>query len=131
MIPIISSGLRIMVSFSLFFISNIAFILCVNFNFINSVLWVPPSIILIIANPQISLINGALTFTNFCSSGFNIISFSGWMVLIYSKIQNDNLLSLLLPLTQRYSLCLGSSLHSHESWIPMCKFQIYVHVYLQ
>ena len=51
----------------------------VNFSFINRVLLVLPSIILIIANPKISSINGALTFTSFCSSGFNIISFSGYI----------------------------------------------------
>ena len=77
-IPIISSGLRIMVSFPAFFMSKMA-LLCVKFNFINRVLLVLPSIILIIANPKFSSINGALTFTSFCSSGFNSISFSGYI----------------------------------------------------
>ena len=70
-IPIISSGLNIMVSVPLFTISNTA-IFHVNFSFISKVLWVPPSNILTIANPEISSINGALTFISFCSLGFKI-----------------------------------------------------------
>ena len=49
----------------------------VNFNFNNRVLWVPPSNILTMARPEISFINGAFTFINFCSLGFKIIQFSG------------------------------------------------------
>ena len=48
-----------------------------NFNFINKVLLVPPSRILIMVIPEISSINEALTFISFCSLGFNITSFSG------------------------------------------------------
>ena len=47
-----------MVSVPLFTISNIA-MLHVNFSFISKVLWVPPSSI--IANPDISSINGVFT----------------------------------------------------------------------
>ena len=43
-IPIISFSLSIMVSFPAFFMSKPA-LLHVNFNFINRVLYVPPSII--------------------------------------------------------------------------------------
>ena len=67
-----------MVSLPAFFMSRTA-LLHVNFNFINKVLLVFPSIILIIANPEILSTNGALTLTSFCSSGFNISSFSGYM----------------------------------------------------
>ena len=35
--------------------------------------------ILIIATPEISSTNGALTFTSFYSFGFNITSFSGYI----------------------------------------------------
>ena len=93
-IPIISSGLRIMVSFPAFFMSNTA-LLHVNFNLINRVLLVLPSIILIIANPKISYINGALTFTSIFFHLVLILSFSlDILVLTYSKIQIYNLLSL-------------------------------------
>ena len=95
-IPIISSGLRIMVSFSAFFMSKTA-LLHVNFNFINRVLLLIPSIILIITNPEISSINGALTFTSFCSSGFNIISFSGYIGTDLFKNLNQQSLEFMTP----------------------------------
>ena len=63
-IPIISFRLRIMVSLPAFFMSKTA-LLCINFNFINSILLVLPSIILIIANAEISSTNRAPTFTSF------------------------------------------------------------------
>ena len=50
-----------------------------NFNFINRVLWVPPSNILTIANPEILSISGAFTFINFFSLGYKIVQFSGNM----------------------------------------------------
>ena len=52
---------------------------CINFNFNKRVLWVPPSNILTMANPEISSINGAFTFINFCSLDFKIVHFSGNM----------------------------------------------------
>ena len=92
-IPIISFGLRIMVSFPAFFMSKTV-LLYVNFSFINRVLLVIPSIILIIVNPKISSMNGALTFTNFCSS-ISILSLSlDILTLTYSKIQTCSLLNL-------------------------------------
>ena len=63
-IPIISFGLQIMVSLPAFFMSKTA-LFHVNFSFISKELLVFPSIILIIANPEISSTNGALTFTSF------------------------------------------------------------------
>ena len=90
-IPIISFRLRIMVSLPAFFMSKTA-LLHVNFSFINKVLLVFPSIILIIANPKISSTNGALTYTSFGSSGFNICSFSGYMGT--DLLKNSNLQSL-------------------------------------
>ena len=99
-IPIISSSLRIMVSFPAFFMSKTT-LLCVNFNFINRVLQVPPSIILIIANPEISSINGALTFTSFCSSGFNIISFSGYIGTDLFKNSNQQSLEFTTPCSSK------------------------------
>ena len=65
-----------MVSVPLFLMSITA-IFHVSFNFINRVVWVPPSNILTMANPEISSIKGAFTFTNFCSLGFKIVQFSG------------------------------------------------------
>ena len=50
-----------------------------NFNFNKRVLWVPPSNIITMASPAVSPINGAFTFINFCSLGFNIVQFSGNM----------------------------------------------------
>ena len=51
----------------------------VNFNFNKTVLWVPPSNILAMANPEISSINEAFTFISFSSLGFKIVQFSGNM----------------------------------------------------
>ena len=76
MIPIISSGLNIMLLVPLFVISHMV-LFHVNFNFNNRVLWVPPSNILTMARPEISSINGAFTFINFCSLGFKIVQISG------------------------------------------------------
>ena len=90
-IPIISLGLRIIVSFPMFLISKIA-LLHVNFSLIDRVLLVLPSMILIIVKPEILSTNGALTFTNFFSSGFNITSFSGYIGTDLFK--NSNLQSL-------------------------------------
>ena len=53
--------------------------------------------------------NGALTFTSFCSSGFNISSLSGYMGTDLFK-------------TQTHFLCPKLSLHSHVSQIPEYKF---------
>ena len=61
-----------------FFISNTA-LFQVNCNFINRVLMVLPSIILIMASPEMSSTNGAPTLTSFCSLGFNISSLSRYM----------------------------------------------------
>ena len=67
-----------MVSVPLFAISNIA-TLHMTFSFTNKVLWVPPPSILTIANPDISPINGAFPFTNYCSLGFKIMQSIGKM----------------------------------------------------
>ena len=53
--------------------------LCMNFSFSNIVLCVFPSSILIITNPDISSINGALTLISFCSFGFSTIHSFGKM----------------------------------------------------
>ena len=53
--------------------------------------------ILIIANPEISSINGALTFTSFCSSGFNIIFFSGYNGTDLFKNSNQQSLEFMTP----------------------------------
>ena len=65
-----------MVSIPLFVISNVT-LFHVNFSFINKVVWVPPSNILIKAHPEILSINGAFTFINFCSLGFKVVQSSG------------------------------------------------------
>ena len=69
-------GLNIMISMPLFTISNTA-MFCVNFSFINTVLWVHPSNIFTVADPEILCINGAFTFIYFCSLGFKITQSSG------------------------------------------------------
>ena len=129
-IPIISSGLRIMVSFPAFFMSKTA-LLHVNFNFINRVLLVLLSIILIISNPKISSINRALTFTSFCSSGLILSPSLDILVPTYSKIQIDNLLSLCHLLAQIHSLYPKLNLHFCEFQTPMYIFPICDHVFLQ
>ena len=78
-------------SFPIFLMSRIA-LLHVNFNFIDRVLLVFSSMILIIAKPEISSTNGALTFTSLFSSGFSITSFSGYIRTDLFK--NSNLQSL-------------------------------------
>ena len=95
-IPIISFGLRIIVSLPAFLVSKIA-LLCINFNFISKVLLVPPCIILIIAKPEMSSTNGAQTFTNFCSLHFNISSFSGYMGTDLFKNSNLQSLEFIIP----------------------------------
>ena len=80
-----------MVSVSLFTMSNIA-LFCVNFNFINRVLWVPWLNILTMASPEILSINGAFTFINFCSWGYKIIQFSGNMGTdLYKNLKQQSL----------------------------------------
>ena len=109
-------------SFPAFFISNTA-LFHVNFNFINRVLLVFPSIILIMASPEMSSTNGALTLTSFCSSGFNISSISGYMGTDLIKNSNLQSLEFITPSslnTQFLSPKLG--LHFHVSRIPECKF---------
>ena len=129
-IPIISHRLRIMVSFPVFFMSKTA-LLHINFSFINRVLLVFPSIILIIANPEISSINRDLTFTRFCSSSFNIISFSGYMGTDLFKNSNLQSLEFITPSNSNTFLCPKPNLHSHVFQIPMYKFQTYDCVLLQ
>ena len=116
-IPIISLGLRIIVSFPMFLMSKIA-LLHVNLNFIDRVLLVFPSMILIIAKPKISSINGALTFTNFFSSGFNITSFSGYIGTDLFKNSNlqslefitpSNSNTLFMPKTKSTLLCISDT----------------------
>ena len=49
------------------------------------------------ASPEILSTNGALTFTNFCSSGFNIISFSGYKGTDMFKNSNVQSLDFITP----------------------------------
>ena len=121
-IPIISFGLRIIVSFPAFLMSKTA-LLHVNFSFINRVLLVFPSMILIIAKPKILSTNGALTFTNFCSSGFSIISFSGYIGTDLFKNSNLQSLEFITPSNSNIFLCLKLNLHSRVFLTLMCKFQ--------
>ena len=65
--------------------SNIA-LFHMNFNFMNRELWVPLSSILTMANPEISSVNWAFTFINFCSLGFKIVQLARNMVQIYSRM---------------------------------------------
>ena len=128
-IPIISLGLRIMVSFPAFFMSKTA-LLHINFSFINRVLLVFPSIILIIANPEISSINRALTFTSFCSSGFNIISFFGYIGTDLFKNSNLQSLEFITPSNSSTFLCLKPNLYSRVFQIPTYRFQTCDHILL-
>ena len=95
-IPIISLGLRIIVSFPTFLMSKIA-LLHVNFSFIDRVLLVFPYMILIIDKPKILSTNRALTFTNFFSTGFSIISFSGYIGTDLFKNLNLQSLEFITP----------------------------------
>ena len=95
-IPIISFRLRIILSFPAFLMSKSA-LLHVNFSFINRVLFVFLSMILIIAKPKILSTNGALTFTNFCSSSFSIISFLGYIGTNLFKNSNQQSLEFIMP----------------------------------
>ena len=80
-----------MVLVPLFVMSNIA-LFHMNFNFINRVLWVPLSNILIMANPEISSINGAFTFIDFCSLGFKIVQLSGNMGMdLFQNLKQQSL----------------------------------------
>ena len=85
-----------MVSVPLFVMSNIA-LFHMNFNFINRVLWIPLSNILIMANPEISSNNGAFTFINFCSSGFKIVQLSGNMGTDLFKNLKQQFLEFITP----------------------------------
>ena len=85
-----------MVSVPLFTMSKIA-ALHVNFNFISKVLWVPASSILTIARPDISSINVAFTFINFCSFGFKIIQSTGEMGNDLFKNLKQQSLELITP----------------------------------
>ena len=69
----------------------------VNLSFINRVLWIPPSIILTIANPKISSINGAFTFINFCLLGFKITESSGNMGTDWLKNLKQQSLEFITP----------------------------------
>ena len=129
-ITIISFSLRIMASFPAFFMSKTA-LLHVNFSFINRVLLVLPSIILIISHPEISSINRALTFTSFFSSGFNIISFSGYIGTDLFKNSNLQSLEFITPSSSNTFLFPRLNLHSHEFQTPTYKSQICDHVFLQ
>ena len=72
-----------MASVPLFFMSSAA-LFCINFNFINRVLWVPLFNILTMANPEISSINGAFTFISFCLLA-KIVEFS--VNMVYRSVQ--------------------------------------------
>ena len=95
-IPIISFGLRIMVSLPALFMSRTASS-HINFSFTNRVLLVLPCIILIIAYPEISSMNRVLTFTSFCSSGFNMSSFSEYIGTDLFKTSNLQSLEFITP----------------------------------
>ena len=85
-----------MVFAPLFTMSNMA-LFHVNFNFINRVLWVPPSKILTMAIPEISSTNRALTFVSFCSFGFNITFFPGNMGMDLFKNLKQQSLEFITP----------------------------------
>ena len=72
MIPNTSSGPNMIVSKPLLIIASVAEF-HMNFNLRIIVLCVVLSSILIIASPDISSINGASTFINFCFLGFSTI----------------------------------------------------------
>ena len=117
-----------MVSVPLFTISSIA-ALCVHFSFINKVLCVPPSNILTIGNHDISSMNGAVDFINFCSLGFKIMQSTGKMGNDLFKNLKQSL-EYITPSNSNLSLCLKQSPYFHESLRLMYRFQICVHVHL-
>ena len=70
--------------------SNVAK-LHVNFNLSIIVLCVFLSSTLIIANPEISSMNGAFTFTNFCSFDFNTVCSFGKMGMdLFKKLKQQS-----------------------------------------
>ena len=81
-------------------------LLHINFNFNNRVLLVLPSIILIMASPEMSSTSGALTFTSICSLGFNISSFSAYMGTDLFKNSNLQSLEFITPSNSTHFLCL-------------------------
>ena len=95
-IPIISFRLRIMVSLPAFFMSKTS-LLHINFSFINRVLLVFSSIILLIVIPVILSTNGALTFTSFVHQASVSVSFSGYMGTDCSEIQILQSLAFITP----------------------------------
>ena len=74
------------------------------------------------ASPEMSSMNGALTFTSFCLLDFNISSFSGYMGTDLFKNLNLQSLEFITPSNSNTFLCLKLGLHSHVSWIPGYKF---------
>ena len=109
-------------------ISNVA-LFCMNFNFSNRVMWVPPSNIFTIANPDISSMKGALTFYQFFSLGFKIILCSGNMGTDQFKNVKQQSLEIITP-SNLNTFFMPRSQHFHVFLTLMYKFQIYAHVHL-
>ena len=103
---------------------------CMNFNFNNRVLWVPPSNILTMARPEISDINVAFTFINSCSLGFKIVQISENIGTDLFKNLKQQSLEFITPSNWNTFLYLRLSQHFHEFPIVRCKSQIYAHVHL-
>ena len=82
------------------------------------------------ASPEMLSINRALTFTSFCSSGFNISSFCAYMGTDLFKNLNLQSLEFITPSNSNTFLCLKLGLHFHVSWIPEYKFRICGHALL-
>ena len=110
-----------MVSVPLFTISNIA-LFCVNFSFINKVLWVPPSNIWTIASPEISSMKGAFTSIRFCSLGFKITQFSGNMGMDLFKNLKQQSLEFITPSNSNTFFMLKT--RSTFLWISYTNVQI-------
>ena len=130
MIPMISSGLNIMVLVPLFVMSSIA-LFCVNFNFNSRILWVHPSNILTMARPEISSMNEPFTFINFCSLGFKIAQFSENTGTDLFKNFKQQSLKFITPTNLNTFLIPKIGQHFREFLTPKCISQIYDCAHLQ
>ena len=74
--------------------------------------------------------NGALTFTSFYSSGFNIISFSGYIGTDLFKNSNLQSLEFMTPSSSNTLFIPKMKSTCHEFQTPKYRFQICDHVFL-
>ena len=82
------------------------------------------------ANHEISSINGAFTFINFCSFGFKIVQFSGNMGTDLFKNLKQQSIEFITPSNLNTFFIPKTKSTFHDFLTPMCKSQIDAHVHL-